>query len=138
MRRPNGMKTKKYTKKELAKFKELLLKNKEKLLRQIQSVEKDVLGGSQRDASGDLSGYTLHMADVATDSYDREFSLSMATNEQKQIYEIDEALKRIEVGEYGTCMQCSKQIPKRRLKVVPHAKCCIECQSSQEKNPGKQ
>ena len=84
-------KAKKYTKKDLKVFKELLLKIKTRLLEQILAVEKDALNKSQKDASGDLSGYSIHMADVATDSYDREFSFSRASVEQKVVYEIDEA-----------------------------------------------
>ena len=120
-------KAKKYTKKDLKVFKEMLHKKKAEFLEQILSVEKENLRTSQKDASGDLSSYTIHMADVATDSYDREFSLSRASVEQKIVYEIDEALKRIEDGEYGLCMTCSNQIAKNRLKAVPYAKYCIAC-----------
>jgi RNA polymerase-binding protein DksA len=127
-------KAKKYPKKDLKIFKELLLKLKTRLLEQILAVEKDALDKSQKDASGDLSGYSIHMADVATDSYDREFSFSRASVEQKVIYEIDEALKRIEDGEYGICLECGGQISKKRLKALPYVKFCITCQNAEEKN----
>ncbi len=125
-------KNKKYTKPELKAFKEILQKTKADILEQILSVEKENLRTSQKDASGDLSGYSIHMADMATDSYDREFSLNRASVEQKIIYQIDEALKRIEDGEYGMCMACGNLIAKKRLKAVPHAKFCVTCQGVEE------
>lgn len=130
-------KIKKYARADLKLFKALLLKAKVQLLEQILVVEKEALSKSQRDASGDLSGYSIHMADLATDSYDREFSLSRASVDQKVIYEIDEALKRIEDGEYGICMSCGQQITKKRLKVVPHTKFCIACQNAEEHDKNK-
>ena len=127
-------KIKRYTKKELKFFKECLLKGKVKLLEQILAVEKEVLNKSLKEASGDLSSYSIHMADLATDSYDREFSLSRASVEQKIIYEMDEALKRIEDGDYGMCMTCGGKIAKKRLSIIPHAKFCIVCQNAEERN----
>jgi len=130
-------KVKKFSRADLKVFKESLIKIKTKLLAQILNVEKENLRTSQKDASGDLSSYTIHMADVATDSYDREFSLSMASVEQKAVYEIDEALKRIDEGDYGLCLTCGKQIAKNRLKAVPFAKYCIACQSEEESKKKK-
>ncbi len=104
---------------------------------QISNVERENLRTSQKDASGDLSSYTIHMADVATDNYDREFSLSRASGEQSVVYEIDEALKRISEGEFGTCLTCGCQIAKNRLKAVPFAKSCIKCQSDEERGKNK-
>ena len=113
-------------------YRQKLLGLKEGLLEKIRGIEKDAMRNSQKDAAADLSAYTLHMADVATDSYDREFSLGLATEEQKIIYEIDDALKRVESGEYGICMGCEKPIPQRRLNALPYAKHCIKCQKDKE------
>ncbi len=122
----------KMDKAELTKFKKLLLAKKEGVLKEIQNVQKDSLK-SQRDSSGDLSAYTFHMADVAQDSYDREFSLSISANvQQKMLYAIDEALKRIEDKTYGTCVACEKPIAKQRLAAIPYANLCIECQSKED------
>ena len=120
------------TKKEAAKFKKLLLKKREEILAEINHIVKESLK-SQKEASGDLSGYSYHMADMASDSYDRELSLNIASSEQEVLYEIDEALKRIEEGSYGVCVVCSKKIPVKRLKALPHVKHCIQCQSKEEK-----
>lgn len=130
-------KIKKYTKKQLKKFKELLLKAKIDLIEQILAVEKDALKKSQRDASGDLSGYSIHMADIATDNYNREFSLSRASVDQRIIYAIEEALKRIEEGEYGICTNCGAMISEKRLKAIPYAELCIDCQGNEERQKNK-
>ncbi len=114
-------------------FRELLLKKKEELVKGIEHIAKDALKKSQKDASGDLSGYSLHMADMATDNYDREFSLSLATNEQKILNRITEALEKIEDNTFGLCEVCGKKITKVRLKAVPYAELCVSCQEKQEK-----
>lgn len=99
----------------------------------IDHITNDNLNLSQRDASGDLSGYTFHMADVATDNFDREFSLEMAGTEQQLLNKIDEALKKIQEGNYGNCDNCEASISMERLKAVPYAKLCIKCQEEEEK-----
>ena len=122
------------TKKEAQKFKKILLKTREDVLLEINRIAKENLK-SQKESSGDLSGYSYHMADMASDSYDRELSLNFASGEQEIIFQIDEALKRIEEGLYGNCLSCDKKIPSRRLTSIPYAKCCIQCQSKEEKTP---
>jgi RNA polymerase-binding protein DksA len=117
----------------VAKFKKLLLKKREEILNEINNIAKENLK-SQKEASGDLSGYAYHMADMASDTFDRELSLNIASGEQEIIYEIDEALKRIEEGKYGRCISCNKKIPVKRLTALPYAKYCIQCQSKEEKN----
>ncbi len=117
------------TKREAAKFKKLLLKKREEVLGEISHIVKESLK-SQKEASGDLSD---HMTDMASDSYDREISLSIASSEQEVIYEIDEALKLINESKYGICLECNKKIPVRRLKALPYVKHCIQCQSKEEK-----
>lgn len=118
---------------EVGKYKKLLNEKRARLLAEVKHIEKDALNKSQREAAGDLSGYSFHMADAATDNYDREFSLGLATNAQRILYEIDEALKRITEKRFGDCLDCGKPIPKKRLMAVPHTKLCLPCQSSEEK-----
>ncbi len=120
-------------KKEAKVFKEILLKKKAETSKGIEHIANDALKTSQRDATGDLSAYSLHMADMATDNYDREFSLSLATNEQKILNRIDEALEKIETSTFGQCELCGKKISKVRLKVVPYAELCVPCQEKQER-----
>lgn len=123
---------KKLNKKELEYYKKLILKLKEGILEEIKCISEDTLRKSQKEASGDISGYTYHMADVASDTYDREFSLGLASNERQFIYELDDALKRIEEGAFGTCEVCKSLIAKNRLKAVPFARLCVKCQEKKE------
>ncbi len=124
---------KKFNKKELAEFKKLILKRKDEILENIKHISEDTLKKSQKEASGDISGYTYHMADVATDTYDREFSLGRASNEREVIYELDDALKKIEEGTFGICEECKSLITKVRLRAVPYARLCVKCQQKKEK-----
>ncbi len=124
---------KKFLKKDLKEFKKIVLKKKEEVFEDLKHISDDTLRKSQKEASGDISGYTYHMADVATDNYDREFSLGLASNERKVLYELDDALKRIEDGSFGICDDCKGQITKIRLKAVPSARLCIKCQQKREK-----
>ncbi|MDD4894025.1 MAG: TraR/DksA family transcriptional regulator [Candidatus Omnitrophica bacterium] len=123
----------KFTKKELEYFKKLILKMKDKILAEIKHISEDTLKKSQKDASGDISGYTYHMADVASDTYDREFSMGIASDERQSLYELDDAIKKIEEGTFGICEECKSAITKSRLKVVPFARLCIKCQEKREK-----
>ena len=122
---------------DLTKYKKLLLDKKARLLEEVKHIEKDTLNQSQREASGDLSGYSIHMADAATDNYDREFSLGLADNEQKILNRINEAFEKIENDTYGLCELCEKKISKVRLKAVPYAELCVPCQEKQEKKKKK-
>ena len=122
---------------ELKKFRDLLLKLRESIVGEVNHLTSDTLKKSQRDASGDLSGYSFHMADMATDNYDREFSLGLASNGREALLYIDEALKRIEDKSFGKCLGCRKSIKKKRLKALPYAQYCIECQSKEEKGGRK-
>lgn len=123
----------KFNKKELRYFKKLILKRKEEILENIKRISEDTLKKSQKDASGDISGYTYHMADVATDTYDREFSLGLASNERNLLYELDDALKKIDEGTFGICEECKSLITKARLKALPYARFCVKCQQKKEK-----
>lgn len=123
---------KKMPKSELKAYRAILLKERDKVGGGLSHIADTTLNKSQREASGDLSGYSYHMADMASDDYERDFSLSRATDEQKIMYAIDEAMKRIEEGTYGNCLQCGKAIPKKRLKALPYTEMCIECQKSKE------
>ena len=120
-------------KKEGKVFYDLLLKKKGELLKGIEHIAKDNLKTSQRDAAGDLSAYSLHMADVASDNYEREFSLSLADTEQKLLNRINSALERMDGNTFGICELCEKKIAKARLKIVPYAEMCVPCQEKQEK-----
>ncbi len=120
-------------KKDKEKLGRLLEKKREALLSEIEHLEGDSLNKSQRDASGDLSGYSFHMADMGTDNFDREFTLDLVSTEQKLLYEVDEALRRLKKGKFGLCEQCGKDIRHKRLEAVPYARLCIKCKEEMEK-----
>lgn len=122
----------KMLKKEARLYRESLLKLKERITEDVNHISEDALKKSQKEAAGDISAYTLHPADIATDAYDREFSLGLASNDRNVLLQINDALKRIEEGTYGACEQCKKPIAKVRLKALPFARCCLKCQSAQE------
>lgn len=124
---------KKLSKKDAELFRKLILDKKESVAEEIRHISDDTLKKSQKDASGDISGYTYHMADVASDTYDREFSLSLASSEREALYELDDALKRIDDGTFGICEECKTPIARGRLKAVPHARLCLKCQQKKEK-----
>lgn len=119
-------------KKTLEKFKKQLLEEKEKIIGGIHNLTKENLSSSQSDASGDLSHYSTHMADVGSDSFERELALGLVSNEQEFLYKIDEALRAIDKGTYGNCETCNKPIKEARLKALPFAKLCISCQEKLE------
>ena len=130
-------KDKPFTKKELDAIREELRGRKAEILQELININGESLKKSLKDASGDLSGYSFHMADMATDLYDREFSLELAEGERERLYALDEALKRIDEGTYGRCDMCGVRITKQRLKFMPQAKYCIKCQEKEEKSTGK-
>ncbi len=121
----------------LGKYVKLLLDLRDRLLDDIEFHASDNLKRTQKDASSDLSAYSFHMADAGTDNFDREFALSMVSNEQEALYEINEAFKRIELGTYGLCEMSNKPIPKARLAAIPWARYTVECQTELEKTQQK-
>ena len=119
------------TKDQAKQFRQLLITERAKLAEEIKSIARDA-STSPREASGDLSAYTVHMADMAADTYERELSMNIASSEQEILYQIDDALKRLDDGSFGTCQQCSGPISMSRLKAVPYASLCINCQRAKE------
>ena len=93
----------------------------------------DTLNHSSRDDAGDLSSYGNHDADAGTDTFDRDFALSLVSNEQEALNEIEEAIMRIKEGSYGVCEITGKPIPAARLVAVPFARYSVEGQAEYEK-----
>ena len=89
---------------------------------------------SAKDDAGDLSAYGQHMADAGTDTFDRDFALSMVASEQEALSEIDAAIKRIRDGTYGVCEITGKPIAKERLLAVPFTRYSAEAQKEIERN----
>jgi DnaK suppressor protein len=96
----------------------------------------DAMRGVARDnlhSGTDTSAFGMHQADAGSDAYDRDFALSMLSKEQGSLYEIDEALKRIEDGSYGVCELCQKPIKHDRLEALPFTRYTVDCQAELEK-----
>ncbi len=123
----------KFTKKELNIYREQLFNLKDDVLSQIRDISEDTLMKSQKEMSGDISGYGIHIADVATDNYERDFNIGLVANERKIIAKIDDALKRVEEKLYGDCEMCKKPIAKTRLNAIPYARYCRKCKEKIEK-----
>src|SRR3989339_660026 len=117
---------------EVTQFKKLLLMLREKLVGKVDSMQGEALKRSRQDASGDLSNVPIHMADVGTDNYERELMIELIENGEESVRSIDTALEKIEDGTFGVCELCAKKITKERLKAVPYAKLCIDCQREEE------
>lgn len=120
-------------KREQKRFKKQLEELRATLGQGLQQLSKNNLNRSQRDSTGDLSGYSYHMADVGTDSFGREMELNIASGENERLRLIEEALERIEEGTYGDCVSCAKKIHIERLKAIPYTRLCIECARESEK-----
>lgn len=130
-------KAKPLTKKEVEQHKQLLLKLRDRVIDEISFLANDNLNKSSKDASGDLSSYSFHMADQGTDNFDREFAASLLNNEHDVLYEIEEALRRIDNGTYGICEQSGEPIERERLRALPFARYCVAVQSEMERGKPK-
>src|SRR6202451_1370306 len=91
------------------------------------------MSGLAKESAQEMAGYSLHMADSGTDNFDRDFALSLLSSDQDAIYEIEEALKRIERNTYGVCELTGKPIPRTRLDAIPWTRFTVEAQSQLER-----
>jgi DnaK suppressor protein len=113
-------------------FRRLLLQIRRQLLGDVDHMETEALQSNRSDASGDLSLMPIHMADIGTDNYEREFTIGLIENETETLREIDAALQRIANRTYGVCEATHKPIGRARLKVVPWARYCVAYERSKE------
>ena len=125
-----ALKIKRLPKKELDVYKKMLHQLRAKIAGDLQQIEGDTLSANQPNQSGELSD----VADMATDNYDRELSIGLASNEQQLLNDIDVALKRIEDGTYGICEIYGLPIPKKRLLAMPYTRLSMKAQEEEEKN----
>ncbi len=110
---------------EWTKFYERLIELRDQLVRQ--------MNGLAKESAQEMAGYSLHMADSGTDNFDRDFALSLLSSDQDAIYEIEEALKRIERNTYGVCELTGKQIPRSRLEAIPWTRFTVHAQAQLER-----
>jgi DnaK suppressor protein len=111
--------------------KDKLLQLRDAMVDSMAGVAKDNL--RSRAEGSEASAFGMHQADAGSDAYDRDFALSLLSQEQDALYEIDQALKRIELGTYGVCEMSGKPISHARLEAIPFARFTVECQSQLEK-----
>jgi len=108
-----------------------LLDLRDHILDQMQGVAHDSL--RSRPEGSEASAFGMHQADAGSDAYEKDFALSLLSQEQDALYEIEEALKRVEEGTYGVCEMSNQPIPLERLEAIPFARLTVECQSKFEK-----
>jgi RNA polymerase-binding transcription factor DksA len=136
-------KIKGYSKKELEHFKTIILEKRDEIIEQLQNLREQMLDPTTGEYINENSPYSLHMAEQGTDAMEREKTFLYAQRENKFLGYLEDALKRIEAGTYGICVECIEQpqnlcetcplIPKERLEAVPHSQHCLPIKQRQEK-----
>ncbi|WP_337864803.1 conjugal transfer protein TraR [Ignavibacterium sp.] len=136
-------KIKGYSKKDLEHFKKIILEKRDEILEQLQNLKEQMLDPSTGEYINENSPYSLHMAEQGTDAMEREKTFLYAQRETKFLGYLEDALKRIENGTYGICIECIEEpqhlcetcplIPKARLEAVPHSQLCLPMKQRQEK-----
>jgi len=136
-------KIKGYGKKDLEHFKQIILEKRDEIIEQLQNLKDQMLDPTTGEYINENSPYSLHMAEQGTDAMEREKTFLYAQRENKFLGYLEDALKRIESGTYGICVECIDEpqnlcetcplIPKERLEAVPHSQHCLPIKQRQEK-----
>ncbi len=124
-------------KRELEKYEKLLLAKRQKLLEDIDLLKDRNISITTKEATGDHSHYSFHMADQGTDAQEREKAFMFAHKSGRLLHHVDEALRRIKDNTYGKCLTCGGNIDHKRLTAVPHARFCIDCKEKEERENAK-
>ena len=117
---------------EVDSFRKSLELIRDRLRGDLDQMTDEALNRNGPESSGNLSNLPLHLADVGTEFYDQEFTLSLIENEQTTLEQVDLALGRIEAGTYGKCEDCGQPIAKARLQALPYTPTCIDCARARE------
>jgi RNA polymerase-binding transcription factor DksA len=112
---------------EMKVYKERLLMLRARMRGDVSAMAENSLRRNRLEANGDLSSMPLHMADIGTDNFEQEFTLSLMQSEGGTLSLIESALERIEDGVYGFCDECHSAIPKARLNAIPYTPFCVKC-----------
>lgn len=126
-----------FNKAELQFFRAQLQKQLDLIHGNLVALAGDNLKRSPIESSGDISAHSTHMADQGTDNFDRELALNLASSRQESLYDIEDAIRRIDEGTYGACESCGGAIELPRLKALPFAKKCMVCQNAAERGRTK-
>jgi DnaK suppressor protein len=122
------------TKAEMEVYRESLLALRDRHNGDASHLADEALRRTGGGAAGNLSNMPIHMADLGTDNFEQEFTLSLLQNEEQLLGEITSALERIRQGTFGQCEECHGEIPKARLQALPYARYCVECARKLEEN----
>ncbi|MFM7844558.1 MAG: TraR/DksA family transcriptional regulator [Planctomycetota bacterium] len=120
-------------KRESKEYKQLLLALRARLRGDVSAMADAALKKTRSESSGDLSSMPIHMADVGSDNFEQEFTLSLMENDEETLNQIEAALERIEEGVYGLCVECDAKIPKMRLQALPYTPYCVKCAAKFQK-----
>jgi len=136
-------KIKGYGKRELEHFRQIILEKRDEIIEQLQNLKEQMLDPTTGEYINENSPYSLHMAEQGTDAMEREKTFLYAQRENKFLGYLEDALKRIEAGTYGICVECIDEpqmlcetcplIPKERLEAVPHSQHCLPIKQRQER-----
>lgn len=129
---PKGKSVKRLVKKELEEMRKLIMAERERIIRELGRIEETINDATQGQ-EGSNQSYSNHLADIGTDYMEQEKNFYYASQEGQYLRSLDEALERIDRGEYGVCEMCGDLIGDKRLKAVPSARLCIKCKSESEK-----
>ena len=125
--RPRG-----FSKPELEHFRKIILEKRKEILEELETLKSSMMDSTTGEYTSESSSYSLHM-EQGTDTMEREKTFLFASREGKFLNYLDDALKRIDKGDYGYCNDCGKLIDKERLEAVPHAQLCVECKMKRGK-----
>jgi len=114
-------------------YKERLLALRARLRGEVNQLADAALKKNRQDGGGEQSSMPIHMADLGSDNFEQEFTLSLMENEEDTLVSIESALERIEDGTYGQCEECGVKIPKARLNAIPYAPLCVKCAAQLER-----
>jgi RNA polymerase-binding protein DksA len=117
---------------ELKVFRTVLESMRSRLRGDVSTMADAALRNTGADASGDLSRMPIHMADIGSDAYEQEFTLSLMANEEETLELVEQALARIKAKKFGICEECGGVIAKKRLEAIPFAAMCIRCAEKME------
>ena len=115
-----------------SRFREALLEERRRVVAAIENLHEEH-PGSISDETGEDAVYDNHLADTATETFERELDYTLEENSEHVLAEIDAALERIEEATYGICTNCAKPIPEERLEARPWATLCIDCKRERER-----
>ena len=115
-----------YGKTDLEHFRKIILEKKKEILEDMSTLRDTIMDSTTGEYASESSMYSTHM-EQGTDAMDREKTFLFASREGKFLNYLEDALMRIEKGEYGRCNECEKLIDKERLEAVPHAQLCLQC-----------